>query len=75
MCPLSILCKTYQNSISCSQEDIDLISKIFKIVLDGSSGLVGAIFVLNVSHVWIDTHLRFTTLIFSKVFPGFFDCF
>ena len=34
--------KIYQTFISCFQEDIDLVSKIFKILLDGSSGFVGA---------------------------------
>ena len=34
--------KLYQNSISCSLEDIDPVSKIFKNVLNGSSGFFGA---------------------------------
>ena len=33
--------KNYRSSISCFQEAIDAISKIFQILLDGSSGLVG----------------------------------
>ena len=34
--------KTYQIAISCFLEDIDLISNIFKTLLDGSPGFVGA---------------------------------
>ena len=34
--------KIYQIAISCFLEDIDLISKLFKISLDGSSGFSGA---------------------------------
>ena len=33
--------KNYQVSMSCFREDIDPISKIFEISLDGSSGLFG----------------------------------
>ena len=34
--------KCYHMSISCFREDIDPMSKIFKILLNGSSGLFGA---------------------------------
>ena len=47
-----LVSKIYQMSISCFQEDIDLISKIFKIWLDGSSGFSAPVF-SKIAAIWI----------------------
>ena len=43
--------KIYQMSVSCFQEEIDPISNIFNILLDGSSGLLGARLFENYQHL------------------------
>ncbi len=39
------------SQVSCFQDDIGPISKIFEICLDGSSSFVGAVFPKNVNHL------------------------
>ena len=49
-CFWRMLVPYYQISMSCFLVDDDLISKLFKIVLDGSSGFVGACLFENCQH-------------------------
>ena len=53
----------YKMSISCFLEDMDLISKIFTIMLDGPSGCFGAHVLDNVSCFGFPIFLRFTKLL------------
>ena len=56
--------------ISCFQEDIDLMTKIPKLFVKGSSSFVGArLFQIwsNMSRFWIYRILRFRKIIFSNV--------
>ena len=62
----------YQNPISCFLTDIDPISKIFKIILDRSSGFVGARLFPNCQTLGFPNIRRFTNTIFSGSVPGSF---
>ena len=57
--------KKYQISFSCFQEDLDPISKIFKILLRGSSPFSAHVFSKMFKHLGFQ-FLRFTKIIFSK---------
>ena len=65
------LVSKYQIYISCFQEDIDLISTIFKILLNESSGCLGARLFHNCQHSRICEILIFAKIIFSKILPIF----
>ena len=53
-----VVSKNYQNSISCFQEDIDLIFQVFEIFLNGSSGFAGGRLFENF-HVSASEGMRF----------------
>ena len=58
--------------ISCFSEDIGLISKIFKILLDGSSGFVGAhLFEHSQTKTYMDTCVYIYIYIHIYLFPNF----
>ena len=64
--------KIYQISISCFLIDIDHISKLFKILLNGSAGFFGATF-SKIVNKWIYDFFTFVKIyIFLQYDPGFF---
>ena len=73
-CFQKIFVSYYQMSISCFLVDIDLISKILKILLDGSPSFVGARLFQN-GQQWIPETSTFTNIIFLNMFQGFFLIF
>ena len=64
----------YQSSISCFQEDIDPISKILKILLNRSSGIVGARLFDFCQKKWSFEIVRFKKIICSNS-PGVLSIF
>ena len=71
-CFLKILVPYYQTHISCFWEDIDLISKNFKIVLDGSSGFFGARLFGNCTKSWFSIFKVYKTNMFATIWGFMF---